>query len=896
MDIEKYFSHPVLQAMACSFKYFNKTEISDIARLVRYKGNVEDETRQWVKDKIVIKYETLSYTSTIYKYGINSDYWVNILRTIGDTDIQNIKKIGSKNDHNFTTAFSLTYPVWKCIKGKPFAEDLRKVSWYLINYDCEYAWIFIFSALMLPECSGLATWLPQDLLRKIFNRYLLLYWEDLNFIPDKKTVAKEFYNNNNLPEQDRDRMRGMYLYNNEFIQTGNINEIMEKLDGNPYQAYFVALKLMHNKEYGEAFKTYQAILKELGQKVFDDSLSNFLYALSIMLFNTPKSKKSAGSLMKILSARDLPQCNAMYVVLKQYLYDSGEYARESYKFSNPKDKMLAALFLNHFCDVTPKNQIIASALQLLPDCNSDYMKLLFSFEFDHLKKTSDELCQKTGINTSFFPEYQKIEKWEKILDSILENNTLALTKPTASSERLVYFVDTKREIITVKLQKSKDGGISWSKGRVVTLSSLANNEYECMDDFDRKVAAALEVRGFGWRSEYLMVYEDTIAALVGCQRVYDEMTEQKIDVIEEPLQITVNQGRDDYHISTNAAFTDGSYDKITVTRTGDRQFTVVRANDQQIEILGNFKTIGTFPAKSKEKLTRTLEKLSGSFTVMSPLLKNSTTLKRVDSSPLIAVQISPVNNSNDYSISLAVKPFGTCPPYQKPGRGMSIVSTTIDGEKVQTERDLNAEKKNYQKICKAINGSSDGDDQWTIDTEQCLQLLEIVRTMPETAFVEWPQGVKLRVVKPMIEAKMLNIKISGAGQWFELEGELKIGEKEKIKMAQLLESLRNAEGNFIRLEGDEYIAVSEQLRRQLQAISQMTVGKGKDLKIAAINGIQLSALEEMGAKVKADGQFNDLIARIRESEKKDFPIPTNIHAELRPYQIDGYKWMSRLAY
>lgn len=888
---QKFFSNPVLQTMACSFKQFNKAEISDIARLVGYKGDTDADIKQWIENKIVAWYEQPSYYTSKYKYMPLPWTWVDILRAIDDTKIQTIKKIGRRNDNDFDIAFSLVLPVWRCIHGKSYADDCRKIKWRGISHSCGEAYSFICRALTQKECVGLSTWFPAEVLHKLFEIYES-YWENLCFIPDKEILEKVFFNNSSIVKLDRDQMFGKYLYHYELMQTGQLEKIMSKYGNVHSQPYLAALQMMHNHDFGGAYKAYQAILKTLGSKLFTDILTNFLYALSIMQTKTPMSRRSAVALMKLTDVEYSQECRAMRIVLEHYLYDKGDETCATIRFDYTLSEVLAALFLNHFCDVTDSVSFVNNALKQLSNCNSDYLKLLYSFD----QKPSDDLRQKTGIDTSLFIECKKVEKWEKILDSILDDNANIMPSSGADGERIVYLVDPKNEHITVKLQKTKNGGITWSKGRDVALGALYDNDYDCMDDFDRKVAAEVFNDGYGWRNNYWLKYEPTIAALIGCQRVFDATSGQKIDIIEEPLQITVNQGRNDYHISTNAGLSEDGYDDVTITRTGDKQITVVKANSQQIDILKRLKNIKTFPAESKEKLTRTLEKLSGSFTVMSPLLKNSTTLKRVDSSPLIAVQISPVNNSNDYNVSLVVKPFGTCPPYQKPGRGMSIVSTTIDGEKVQTERDLDAETKNYIKICKAINGSSDGDDQWIVDTEQCLQLLETVRKMPETAFVEWPQGVKMRVVRPMIEAKMLNIKINGTGQWFELEGELKIGDKEKIKMAQLLESLRNSEGNFIRLEGDEYIAISEQLRRQLQAISQMAVGKGNDLKIAAINGIKLSALEEMGAKVKADGQFNDLIARIRESEKKDFPIPTNIHAELRPYQIDGYKWMSRLAY
>ena len=129
------------------------------------------------------------------------------------------------------------------------------------------------------------------------------------------------------------------------------------------------------------------------------------------------------------------------------------------------------------------------------------------------------------------------------------------------------------------------------------------------------------------------------------------------------------------------------------------------------------------------------------------------------------------------------------------------------------------------------------------------------------------------------------------------QGDVKIGAGEKMKIAELMERLRDAEGNFIRLEGDEFIAVSEQLRRQLQSIEKMLLGRGgKKLKVAAMNGMQLADLEEAGVKIKADKTFREMIDRIREADTMAFPLPANIHAELRPYQEEGYRWMSRLAH
>ena len=237
---------------------------------------------------------------------------------------------------------------------------------------------------------------------------------------------------------------------------------------------------------------------------------------------------------------------------------------------------------------------------------------------------------------------------------------------------------------------------------------------------------------------------------------------------------------------------------------------------------------------------------------------------------------------------------------------MEVVSTKINGERVQTERDMKAEKRNLQTVSKIMlpfAHEETDENRWQIDTRQCLQLLDALRQIQNSAFVEWPQGVRMRVVRPMITPDKLRLKISSAGQWFEVEGDINIGDKEKLKIAELLEKLRQAEGNFIRLNDDEYVALSEQLRRQLEVIDKTIMntnrqlsGSSAKLKVAAINGLQLEDLEEIGAKVKADEAFKQLMSRIKESADKTFPVPANIHAKLRPYQQEGFEWMSRLAY
>ena len=55
------------------------------------------------------------------------------------------------------------------------------------------------------------------------------------------------------------------------------------------------------------------------------------------------------------------------------------------------------------------------------------------------------------------------------------------------------------------------------------------------------------------------------------------------------------------------------------------------------------------------------------------------------------------------------------------------------------------------------------------------------------------------------------------------------------------------------------------------------------------------ALEKSGFKVNKNKEFVELIEKISNSETLDYRLPDNIHANLRNYQITGYKWMMTLA-
>ena len=901
----------VLQEMACTLGNYDYSDIRDIYERNRMRVTpIESDVKTWLS-KGVLEGTPLNRYRHDYKVSIAKEVWPDILMAIDARQLpellaHSLEKgaVGSENMGHFISAF------WAFLHGQPFVERLLRINWpYVISH--------------MPRLTEWITWLVQQreyivFAQQIDQRVLLTIFKDvyepkwlkLNHDADIETLRQVFLDNRLIADVNRTYMNDCYLFLCEFLLTGRLNDVLQKLTADsPYHTKLSAIALLHSGNAQEALKLLTGLLKETGDDVFEEPIANFAYAIALGLAATPQATKTADKLMRSRKLKGEDHCYALLLALHHYVRgDAAEFVA-AFPLSQCKDRMnwiLAALFLTHYQILNKPIPYITSPEDQVMTAGYDYLRRLYADDFAPLKKIADQLIQQTGLTGNLLPPVKKTARWERVIEQLMKLNapptteTKTQTRATIKEvERVAYVVNLHHNSVQPKLQKSKDGGITWSKGRNIAMKSFSIGAEPCMTAQDRLVASMVETYSYGWYGQvtYELAGPKVIAALAGCQSVYNEQNDLRIDIVEEPLQLTVQPCPNGFHVRSNVDLKALS-GNIALSQQGDKQVSVIKVSDSQKKTLQLLSEIGTFPKESKMRLTELLKSLSADFTVMSPLLKNAADLKRVDTSSIISVQIAPTDDQR-FNVTLAVKPFGNHPPYQKPGQGVEIVSTTIDGEKVQTERNMKQEQANADKVREALVDCEQNEyveDSWQLNTAECLELLEWLRTAQDVACAEWPKGARMRVFRPTITPDRLRLKISSAGQWFEVEGDVNIGDKEKLRIAELLERLRQSDGRFIRLSDDEYIALSEQLRRQLQAIDKMLDGRGKQLKIAAMNGLQLQGLESLGVKVKADEAYQQLMTRIREADTLTFSVPINIHAELRPYQLTGFEWMSRLAH
>lgn len=104
---------------------------------------------------------------------------------------------------------------------------------------------------------------------------------------------------------------------------------------------------------------------------------------------------------------------------------------------------------------------------------------------------------------------------------------------------------------------------------------------------------------------------------------------------------------------------------------------------------------------------------------------------------------------------------------------------------------------------------------------------------------------------------------------------------------------RLKDGNFVNLEEENIKKVWEILNHMGVSGKEMT---GDALKLSKNSAIYLNnVLSEQEFELERNEDFDKLVDSILNPSITEYEVPANINAELRPYQVTGYKWLKTLA-
>ena len=466
---------------------------------------------------------------------------------------------------------------------------------------------------------------------------------------------------------------------------------------------------------------------------------------------------------------------------------------------------------------------------------------------------------------------------------------------TESSSRVVYYILFKNRSVQPVLQTRQVKG--WSKGRNIALKSFFEGKTKDMSEQDYRIAKTLKHYN-DYYNDYYEFTDNVFKELIGHPYLFLDGTDDvPVELIASQPVIQVIKSAKGYSLSTDIKDISEKIILVKETNTRYKIYDLTSHQLQILQILLQQKIV--VPESGKEKLVQLLGGFSTYMTVHSDLLAKQSdrvNVKEVEADARIRVQLLPLGDG--LKAELFSKPFGSHPPYCKPGKGGKVLIANENGAQLQVKRNLKQESEYADIILEGIQTleSLDITDDLIAfdDPMDSLYMLDVLSAHQDKCVIEWPEGERFKI-KGTVGFSNLNLRLKSNTNWFDLQGELKIDETTVLTLQQLLALSDKGHGRFIELSQGEFLALSNDLKKQLEELRSFTTNSKSGVQINKFASVALGDFFDNVENIKTDKSWKVFRERIESVNVNEFNTPTTLQAELRPYQEDGFRWMARLA-
>ncbi len=496
-------------------------------------------------------------------------------------------------------------------------------------------------------------------------------------------------------------------------------------------------------------------------------------------------------------------------------------------------------------------------------------------------------------------------QWELVLDALNELGAAAGAgagtgaMAAAADRRLVWVLrlGQYRTALEPKEQKATRRG-GWTAGRAVALQRLAEapEEFPYLTPKDREICACIvreqEKSWYGNAARTLCRLDTDRALLAAVGHpcvIRDEAPETPLELVPAAPALTVERRRGDLLVRLEPFPREG--ETVLPVPEGAQRVRLVHFEPRHLEIARAIGPDGVaVPKAAVERLTQGLAAVAPVLTVHSDIGGGDTLAEAVPADARPHLHLSPIPGGLD--LKLFVHPFGDWGPQLRPGEGRATLFAECDGRPMRCTRDLGAERAAARRVveaCPVLAGNPGWD--WTLDDlEPALSALEQLYALGEDIALDWPQGKRIGLT-PETRPGGMRIGISKRQDWLEIQGGLTLDDGRVLAMAELLERTAESQGRFVRLSEDQYLVLSEALRRRLDGLRGL-LDQGRFHPLAA------PAVEELieGMELTASPAWKGILDRIAEAQSLEPEVPSTLQAELRDYQREGYRWLARLAH
>ncbi len=512
--------------------------------------------------------------------------------------------------------------------------------------------------------------------------------------------------------------------------------------------------------------------------------------------------------------------------------------------------------------------------------------------------------------------------WKRKLDSLrhMVDGTPAAPKGSPAStgydERMIWEMDIReskgRCYVSLSPFIQKLSGGAWTKGRPVALQRLYQNhskkDFAFLTDQDRAVCKCIEESqistGYYRYTEtvYNLDPDAALPAIVGHPLIFTTGNRtQPLEITTRRPQLLIRKSSSGLQLQLDPQ-PNGDHE-VVVMKDGAHRLVLVTFTREQLKLAGILDGVLDVPKSGEADVLATAKSLSSLLSVQSDVTfkDNSADVKakKIPAEPRPHLHLLPFHAG--VRAEFFVQPFGEHGPFFAPGQGGENVFAEVLGESVSTKRDLKRETKLVNEIVAACPSLSKlADDELSAFefsfADEALELLLEIEPLREKGklIVHWPQGQSLKLAGSADTAQ-LRVRIERDKDWFAASGELVVDELMTLDMMQLIDFVSVSPSRFVQVSDGRFLAITEQLRKRVMELAAYGDRSKTSLRIPQIRAAAMMDLDEWCA-VKSDKHWKACLKKIRSAGDVVAEVPSTLNAELRDYQIEGFRWLCRLAH
>lgn len=526
--------------------------------------------------------------------------------------------------------------------------------------------------------------------------------------------------------------------------------------------------------------------------------------------------------------------------------------------------------------------------------------------------SSSVRTQRPAHSTDFCPLVDLIlprAPWELALESLERVAAVGPDNPgpgesPKAGSRIAWFVQVWGDRLQVEPRLQSQKGAGYTRGRAIALQHFLPPAKADLpiSEADARVSAHIhQERSYYGPSDCSFV--DTVClGLVGHPHVFDHG--------DAGLRYEVKLGSVSLRCDQTAT---GEYllrlepsiaSVFKVQGEGTKAFVQRRGNEiWAFEVTANLKRVALLvgqelkiPRDGEARLRELLPRISALVpTTASLIAGDDAEVMEGDSLPVIRIR----PKAETLRLQLLVTPTGADGPSQVPGIGPEISSHFSEGRALHVRRSLTQERSRATALWHDLDvlGEVTEDFAWTAsDLLECLTLLAQLGNLPEgQARIEWPEGQPLRLKR----VKRLTVDIQGgtAAKWFEAEGALELDDGAELRIFEVLAKLERRLGRFVALASGDFAELSQSAVERLtllQSFSDSVHTEGK-LRIAPWMAIALPNVADPSCVESGSEAWQRWRQRSEAALARDFVPTKKFTGTLRDYQLDGFRWLCRMA-